>query len=140
MFQSLRSSILVVAMVLAASADNNFCADKKDCYFGSLYPRILLLSANASSANSQHPVTGDVPLEVYSALARFTTPRYCNEYFADVVHLKRRLQIPTVVVRPQNSVCNSTRMFSKDDYAIIVAIVLLNFAVSGTLIYASTRK
>lgn len=140
MFQSLRGSILVVVMVLAARADNDLCADKKDCYFGSLYPTILLLSANASIAKPQHPVTGDVPPEVYSALARFTTPRYCNEYFADVVHLKQRLQIPTAVVRPENSVCDSSRLFSKNDYAPITIIVVLGFVMNGTLIMVGSRK
>lgn len=140
MLQSLRSSILVVAMVLAARADNDLCADKKDCYFGSLYPAILLLSANASAAKPQHSLADAVPLEIYSALARFTTPRYCNEYFASVESLKVRLNIPTVIVRPANSVCDSVRIFSKDDYWAITIVVILSFVVNGTLLFLGSHR
>lgn len=127
-------------MVLAARADNDLCADKKDCYFGSLYPTILLLSADASSTKPQHSLADAVPLEIYSALARFTTPRYCNEYFANVESLKKHLEIPTVIVRPANSVCDSVRMFSKSDYWAITIVVMLGFVMNGTLIFLSSRQ
>ena len=123
--------IVLLAMVSTTGGSSDECDERQECFFGDLYPTIVQFDA----ARIQHSVTPlHVPEQVYAALARFAPSQYCSDHFEAAIRLKKRLNIPTVIVRPENTLCGSRRIFSPDDIWAVYVVLLLSLAMNVTII------